>query len=88
MILKATENTRLKTLNERNCQHNFNQETNNYDLILGRKGKNIDLLWDSFRLSKSKYDYGIEAIVILPEHYRMNWYDNTWINFDENIELE
>ena len=32
---------------------------------------NIDLLRDAFRLSKQKYDYSIEAIVILPEHLHM-----------------
>ena len=32
---------------------------------------NIELLRDSFRRSKKKYDYGINAIVILPDHMHM-----------------
>jgi len=32
---------------------------------------NIDLLRDSFRFSKEKYCYNIEAIVILPDHFHM-----------------
>ncbi|MDQ7086054.1 MAG: transposase [Sulfurovum sp.] len=32
---------------------------------------NIDLLRYAFRLSKDKYDYSIDAIVILPEHIHM-----------------
>ena len=31
--------------------------------------KNIDLLRDSFRRSKLKYNYQIEAVVILPDHF-------------------
>jgi len=31
----------------------------------------IDLLRDSFRRSKKKYDYRIDAIVILPDHFHM-----------------
>ncbi|KIM02950.1 MAG: hypothetical protein KN64_13390 [Sulfurovum sp. AS07-7] len=33
--------------------------------------ENIELLRDSFRVSKIKYPYKIEAIVILPEHFYM-----------------
>ena len=33
--------------------------------------KNIDLLRQSFRLSKEKYNYSIDAIVILPDHLHM-----------------
>jgi len=32
---------------------------------------NIDLLRKAFRLSKQKYDYDIDAIVILPDHLHM-----------------
>jgi len=32
---------------------------------------NIELLRESFRQSKQKYRYSIEAIVILPEHFHM-----------------
>ena len=32
---------------------------------------NIDLLRDAFKRSKEKYEYAIEAIVILPEHLHM-----------------
>ena len=32
---------------------------------------NIDLLRNAFRLSKKRYNYKIEAIVILPEHLHM-----------------
>jgi len=32
---------------------------------------NIDLLRDAFKRSKEKYDYAIEAIVILPDHLHM-----------------
>ncbi|MEA1880088.1 MAG: transposase [Campylobacterota bacterium] len=32
---------------------------------------NIDLLRDAFRRSKERYDYDIEAIVILPDHIHM-----------------
>jgi len=33
--------------------------------------KNIALLRESFYMSKQKYNYNIEAIVILPEHFHM-----------------
>jgi putative transposase len=33
--------------------------------------EHIDLLRDAFALSKKKYDYKIEAVVILPEHLHM-----------------
>ena len=33
--------------------------------------ENIKLLRQSFRVSKNKYDYKIEAIVILPDHIHM-----------------
>lgn len=33
--------------------------------------ENIELLRESFRISKMKYSYKIEAIVILPEHLHM-----------------
>jgi len=33
--------------------------------------ENIELLRESFRVSKLKYDYDIEAIVILPDHLHM-----------------
>ncbi len=33
--------------------------------------ENIALLRESFRVSKSKYSYKIEGIVILPEHFHM-----------------
>jgi len=33
--------------------------------------ENIDLLRDAFKRSKEKYDYAIEAIVILPNHLHM-----------------
>jgi len=33
--------------------------------------KNIELLRDAFRRSKQKYDYTIDAIVVLPEHLHM-----------------
>jgi len=33
--------------------------------------ENIELLRDSFRRSKRKYDYKIDAIVILPDHIHM-----------------
>lgn len=32
---------------------------------------NIDLLRDAFRRSKERYDYAIEAIVVLPDHLHM-----------------
>jgi len=32
---------------------------------------NIELLRESFRVSKLKYIYSIEAIVILPDHFHM-----------------
>ncbi len=32
---------------------------------------NIELLRESFRVSKLKYSYSIEAIVILPDHFHM-----------------
>ena len=32
---------------------------------------NIDVLRDAFKRSKEKYDYSIEAIVILPEHLHL-----------------
>ncbi len=32
---------------------------------------NIDLLRESFRRSKRRYDYKIDAIVILPDHFHM-----------------
>jgi putative transposase len=33
--------------------------------------KNIDLLRQAFRLSKEKYNYSIDAIVVLPDHLHM-----------------
>ena len=33
--------------------------------------ENIDLLRDAFRRSKQKYDYTIDAIVVLPDHIHM-----------------
>jgi putative transposase len=33
--------------------------------------QNIDLLRQSFRHSKSKYDYSIEAIVVMPDHFHL-----------------
>lgn len=33
--------------------------------------ENIELLRKSFAVSKQKYDYNIEAIVILPDHFHM-----------------
>ncbi|NEW61692.1 transposase [Sulfurovum sp. bin170] len=33
--------------------------------------ENIELLRESFRYSKSKFDYKIEAIVVLPDHIHM-----------------
>jgi putative transposase len=39
--------------------------------VYGQLLNNIDLLRESFRLSRSKYNYKIEAIVILPEHFHM-----------------
>ncbi|MBU1668793.1 transposase [bacterium] len=33
--------------------------------------ENIDLLRESFRVSKTKYSYKIEAIVILPDHFHL-----------------
>ncbi len=33
--------------------------------------ENIELLRESFRVSRKKYDYRIDAIVILPEHFHM-----------------
>jgi putative transposase len=33
--------------------------------------KNIELLRESFRRSKEKYNYNIDAIVILPEHFHL-----------------
>jgi len=33
--------------------------------------EHIDLLRDSFRRSKKRYDYHIDAIVILPDHFHM-----------------
>ena len=33
--------------------------------------ENIDLLRDAFKRSKERYDYGIEGIVILPDHLHM-----------------
>ncbi|MFT7878896.1 MAG: transposase [Sulfurimonas sp.] len=32
---------------------------------------NIELLRESFRVSKSKYNYKIDAIVIMPDHFHM-----------------
>ena len=32
---------------------------------------NIELLRDSFRRSKKRYDYKIDAIVVLPDHFHM-----------------
>ena len=34
--------------------------------------ENIDLLRDGFRRSKLKYNYKIEAIVILPDHFHIS----------------
>jgi len=33
--------------------------------------ENIELLRKSFRVSKQKYDYSIEAIVVMPEHFHV-----------------
>jgi len=33
--------------------------------------ENIELLRESFRVSKKKYDYSIDAIVVLPDHIHM-----------------
>jgi len=33
--------------------------------------ENIDLLRDSFRYAKTKFDFKIEAIVILPDHFHL-----------------
>jgi len=33
--------------------------------------KNIELLRESFRYSKTKFDYTIDAIVVLPEHFHI-----------------
>jgi len=33
--------------------------------------ENIDLLRESFRMSKTRYSYKIEAIVILPDHFHL-----------------
>jgi len=33
--------------------------------------ENIDLLRESFRVSKNKYHYRIDAIVIMPDHFHM-----------------
>ena len=33
--------------------------------------KNIDLLRESFVISQTKYDYEIEAVVILPDHFHL-----------------
>ena len=52
-------------------------EGHSYYLTLVTQGRkpllveNIELLRDAFRRSKTKYDYKIEAIVILPEHIHM-----------------
>lgn len=33
--------------------------------------ENIELLRKSFRVSKQKYDYTIEAVVVMPDHFHM-----------------
>jgi len=53
------------------------REGHSYYLTLVTQGRrpllveNIELLCDAFRRSKIKYDYEIEAIVILPDHIHM-----------------
>jgi len=52
-------------------------ESHSYYLTLVTQGRkpllieNIELLRTAFKLSKKKYEYDIEAIVVLPEHIHM-----------------
>ncbi len=59
---------KYKRIFEDNYSYFFTVVTHNRKAILI---DNIDKLRESFRLSKSKYDYEIEAIVILPDHFHM-----------------